>query len=86
MRLHSRQMLPRMNYRLCPKLQLRVLAICSCAARATALRRYNAAQSVALALGRHRPFLMVTDGPYGVELDMNWRETCPAPTTPFNAR
>jgi DNA modification methylase len=31
-------------------------------------------ESVALALGAHRPFLMVTDPPYGVELDMEWRD------------
>ena len=31
-------------------------------------------ESVALALGTHKPFLMVTDPPYGVELDMEWRD------------
>jgi DNA modification methylase len=31
-------------------------------------------ESVALALGAHKPFLMVTDPPYGVELDMEWRD------------
>lgn len=31
-------------------------------------------ESVALALGPHKPFLMVTDPPYGVELDMEWRD------------
>jgi hypothetical protein len=31
-------------------------------------------ESVALALGPYRPFLMVTDPPYGVQLDMEWRD------------
>jgi hypothetical protein len=31
-------------------------------------------ESVALALGTYKPFLMVTDPPYGVELDMEWRD------------
>ena len=31
-------------------------------------------ESVALALGSYKPFLMVTDPPYGVELDMEWRD------------
>jgi len=31
-------------------------------------------ESLALALGTHKPFLMVTDPPYGVELDMEWRD------------
>jgi len=29
---------------------------------------------VARALGIQRPFLIVTDPPYGVELDMEWRD------------
>jgi DNA modification methylase len=30
--------------------------------------------AVAIALGPHKPFLMVTDPPYGVGLDMEWRD------------
>jgi DNA modification methylase len=34
----------------------------------------TSAQDVARLLGDHKPFLMVTDPPYGVELDMEWRD------------
>ena len=58
---------------MCPRLRSRFRAIYGCGQTPGAVRRLDAAQGRATARGR-KPFLMVTDPPYGIELDSEWRD------------
>lgn len=47
----------------------------------------TSAEDVAVALGKHKPHLMVTDPPYGVEYDADWRNSAQrANGKPFGGR
>ena len=61
--------------RRCRRLQCRGPAICGCCGQHRVLcGDATSAEAVARLLGERKPRLMVTDPPYGIELDSEWRD------------